>query len=537
MSYKNDYKFKNRYQITGTLTVETSLHIGSGNATTHPDLKNEEDKLVEISAINRDFNDKPYIPASTLKGNLRAWMETHVQDKSLLKKLFGGEPNEKNADGGKIRFSNSYIDKELPESNFPYWKQECQTGIQVGVTIDRQRKTARDEKLFYWEVVPTGVTFKIQITGQDLEDYELAILLVALYTDDPKKLLTLGSETAQGQGKMSFRNLEVKNFDGQQVIDWLTKENNKQEKMWFDNLQTIETAKFIKKGQELITESNHPILRITLQLQFDSPFLVNDPSQVKKDKQNNDPDFYPRIDANGKAYLPAKSFRGAIRSQAERIIRTLNGHVCYIDESKPECKPVFKRDDVKKLCLACQLFGGTGWKTPINISDFRLAEPDKNLVISINQDKKTKIKKKPKPPYLQSEFYQDFVAIDRFTGGGCNHAKFKAKTIYAPVLEGTCEIDLLRIDPWGLGLLVLLMRDLIEGDITFGYGAAKGYGHCEAKLQNWTIDKLPPEDEVWKYWIERANKLDLEEPQQWQDGKRYLVNELVQAFRDKIKTL
>ena len=515
MSHKKEYRFENRYVITGFLTVRTPLHIGSGDTTTHPKLKKEDDTNIKIAAVAKDINKKPYIPASTLKGNLRAWLATRVIDKSLLEKVFGGSHKEKNAEGGKAEFSESYIDKELtekPELTFPYWIQEQQTGVQVGVTIDRRTRTARDEKLFYWEVVPPNVTFKVRITGQNLQDKELALLLATLdgfnHSQSP---ITLGSETAQNQGKMRWHSFKVQYLDAAQTIAWL---KDDERKMWFENLPDIKEAKqatLIKDGEKLLyEESTRPTLRLHLQLQFDSPFLVNDPSKEVKGKHN----FQPRRDANGNPLLPAKSFRGAIRSQAERIIRTLGGKACWIDEAKPACEQVEKVAEVAEvkdrcLCLACQLFGTTGWQTPIRISDFTLVHP-------------------------QGKFDQDFVAIDRFTGGSCEHAKFRATVSNAPLLEGTWKIDLLRVEPWGLGLLALLIRDLMEGDVTFGYGAAKGYGHAHLEIKDYTINTLedcfPDEDVNWQ-------GLDPGKPQEWQNKllRTFIQKKLVWAFRQKCK--
>ncbi|EDN71413.1 Protein of unknown function DUF324 [Beggiatoa sp. PS] len=513
MSYKKGYRFTNRYLITGLLTVDTPLHIGSGDTTAHPELK-ADDKFIDIAAVAKDVRKKPYIPASTFKGNLRAWLATRVKDKSLLEKVFGGYHTEKNAEGGKAEFSESYLAEELPESDFPYWIYERQTGVQVGVTIDRRKRTAREERLFYWEVVPPKVTFEVRITGQDLQDNELALLLGALEGfNNLKTPITLGSETAQNQGKMRWHSFKIQCLDAAQTIVWLNKPDDERN-MWFEDLPSIDEAKFIKQSQQLVYEqSTRPTLRLHLQLQFDSPFLVNEPSKIKKGKKaKGEPDFQPRHDANGKPLLPAKSFRGAIRSQAERIIRTLKGKACLIDDEKLACDPIEKYEEVEEnLCLACQLFGTGGWQTPIRISDFTLV-------------------------HSQGEFDQDFVAIDRFTGGSCEHAKFKAKAVYAPLLEGTWEIDLQRINPWGLGLLALVIRDLMEGDVTFGYGAAKGYGHCYAKLQNWSVNALPNAKDypAWKEFT-----LNPEILQECHDNKtvlsdqKHLINCFVNKFQDK----
>jgi CRISPR/Cas system CSM-associated protein Csm3 (group 7 of RAMP superfamily) len=172
------------------------------------------------------------------------------------------------------------------------------------------------------------------------------------------------------------------------------------------------------------------------------------------------------MDAKGKVVLPAKSFRGAFRAQAEKILRTMGIHACNPLETIPTngcCKAVEDISDVEKgkLCMACRIFGAPGWKTPLSISEFRL------------ESGKYEIRT------------QEFVAIDRFTGGGKASAKFNANAIYRPIFNGTIQVNNNLMPEEGLAILAMTLRDLIEGDITFGFGAAKGYGSCTAEVDLW----------------------------------------------------
>ena len=65
------YEFRNRWMIEGTLTCRSPLHIGSGELTERDEwwLKDEAGKRVKISAVIRDVDGQPYIPASALKGS------------------------------------------------------------------------------------------------------------------------------------------------------------------------------------------------------------------------------------------------------------------------------------------------------------------------------------------------------------------------------------------------------------------------------------------------------------------------------------
>ena len=100
---------------------------------------------------------------------------------------------------------------------------------------------------------------------------------------------------------------------------------------------------------------------------------------------------------------------------------------------------------------------------------------------------------------------QEFVAIDRFTGGVADKLKFNAEGAYRPMLRGTLSLNLARVsrshqpqqdnaymhtDPWTIGLMALVIRDLIEGDIPLGFGASKGYGASTARIHALRVSGL-----------------------------------------------
>ena len=120
--------------------------------------------------------------------------------------------------------------------------------------------------------------------------------------------------------------------------------------------------------------------------------------------------------------------------------------------------------DVPPKDLAAKLFGFGGWRAPVHVPRFTAAAE------------------------TVAEHRQEFVAIDRFTGGGAEHLKFNAKLAGMTKLNGTLTIDLGRLDKVdpdraSLGLLALVLRDLAEGDIPLGSGSAKGQGFCKATVQ------------------------------------------------------
>jgi hypothetical protein len=122
-----------------------------------------------------------------------------------------------------------------------------------------------------------------------------------------------------------------------------------------------------------------------------------------------------------------------------------------------------------KLCLACRLFGSTWNGSRLRVED----APLKNG---------TTVEYK----------VLDFLAIDRFTGGGRDGAKFDAVVLWKP--KFSVRLFLENPEPWELGWLALVLRDLNDGLATVGFGAAKGFGRCAIEEYKLTIGVLHDRD-------------------------------------------
>lgn len=483
--------FSNRWRIEGTLTTRSPAHIGSGDPTERDGLCDRSDprnvRKIQVSAVVTDYDERAYLPGSAIKGNLRSWARTHIRDRAsssnvqeeVFDAVFGSDDSRKvQAVGGKVEFLNAFAGEATPPSlPPPYWSPERLTGVAASVAIDRRRRTAVEKKLFYHEFVPAGISFKTCCTAQDLSLDELQLLLVALEgfneprdaaTGDP---VTVGASTGDGYGRFQWRLDSISRLEkGPDVEAWLSSADvGAGYARGLQPLSAEEQQEITKKAREKYGVVQRALLSIDLTLQFEGPFLVNDPSRCPKDSdesrqregedESGTPDHLPRLDADGFAYLPSSSMRGSVRSQAERIIRTLKPEgACLSTSASRSCPAVYDMGEVEKLCLACRVFGAAGWRSPVEFSDFRETE---------------------KP---QKKLRQEMVAIDRFTGGAARTAKFNIEAVQRPVLTGTMTIDLERMPAWGLGLMALVVRDLVEGDVTSGLGANKGYGAFRARI-------------------------------------------------------
>lgn len=464
---------RSRWWIRGILKTVEPLHIGSGESAEVPGLETHEtgskeepqNRAIKANLVAKDSDGRAYIPGSALKGCLRSFYAGRLPaKKDSLDKLFGSaDAAGPDSVGAKLVFHDACFRGTAPEIKLP-WNSRSLTAIATGVSIDRHTGTAADHKLFNVEYVPPGVEFRVEISGNDLDPDEVALLLGLLKTASHAGL-RVGAGAPDSYGKVKWvedpvRHVpEVKSVSSKQINEWLNSNG------WTSgggvrpgtcDVKPIRNfATEIKISPETLSVSSASVVELRLRLEFDGGFLVNSPHDADRTADSETPfNHIPIKDASGKIILPASAFRGPLRSQAEKIVRTIGHYACDGGSGK-DCAVKNGLDDSDQ-CLVCRLFGSPGWKSPIQISNFV-----------------------PTTKVVQKK--QEFLAVDRFTGGSAAGKKFNAMRAIGPTFEGTVRIDVERLMATGAGqsatgLMALTMRDLLEGDITFGFGAAKGYG-------------------------------------------------------------
>ena len=448
--------FENRWRIRGVLTAQSFVHVGAGEETEHPDLEikdeNNDSRRIKIAAVVRDHRGLPYLPGSTLKGAIRAWLGQHGAKTELISAVFGNQEH-----GGKAEFHDALQKAKIaPSHPPPYWHSDRQTSVDVSVKIDRFTGAAEAKKLFYQEFAPPGVEFELSITAQNLDDDEAALLLAGLKGFNATDAgINLGGDSSGGYGRLGWTIGDIARLGHEELRSWL---QNPERPPWENALRPLtdeQQSALTQQAFVLLDSQAEKPLHIPVKIYFLSPFLVNDPSRVdKKSKDKGAPDHRPRLNHKGTVALPEKSLRGALRSQAERIYRSLRGRDDAIDADLS----IAESAEIGKLDTPAKLFGAPGWASPVRIRNSRCVQ-------------------QPFDPATQ-----EFLAIDRFTGGGADRLKFNAEYVYKPVFEADIEVDEARAGDTGMGLLCYVLRDLQEGDITLGYGAAKGYGACRAEI-------------------------------------------------------
>ncbi|HEX5716603.1 MAG TPA: RAMP superfamily CRISPR-associated protein, partial [Thermoanaerobaculia bacterium] len=174
------------------LTCRTGLHIGTGKSA---DLTGSDQPVM------RDRSGRPLVPGSSLRGILRAGIESFCNSLGLhaVRSMAEQSPTESPGDFGQ-RWRELDLVKRLfgaaaeERGGFSYGSRfqisdaVCQEDVLIelrdGVGIDRERRTASPGIKYDLEVVPAGTRFLGHIRFKNPADYELGLVAQALWMLD-----------------------------------------------------------------------------------------------------------------------------------------------------------------------------------------------------------------------------------------------------------------------------------------------------------------------------------------------------------------
>jgi len=488
-----------RYRaVTGRLTFQTALHIGVGRGGVGTD-----------SPLRRDGHGYIFLPGTAVAGAMRTAatrLAEHLFSERPCKaleveggstrtvcgcrvcKLFGElYPNENDSEAEGGHASRLWV-FDAPLRSPGTDGKSTSTFVRDGVGIDRATGTAaRVARLkFDTEVVPAGAEFKLRLELQgaegDTDQDHNERLLAAVLAEWSAGRCWLGGDSARGLGQAILSEVRLVRNDlattedlmsylaAADPIDGATEVGN-----WLADRRRDARAAAHGAGKR-------PFIHASFKLAFDGPFLIHDEAAATLAGYDHVSlmDGVPGTGAGDpRPVLPGASLRGALRSHAERIARSIvTRKAAERDtflEQCPACDPT--QDDAEKplakcdtllrsvvasnkpvsdahLCLACRLFGSSRRGSRLRVMDAPIVDDPQWKVL-------------------------DFLAIDRFTGGALEGAKFDAAALWRPVFD--VRLFLEEPEDWEIGWLALVLRDLAEGRITIGFGAAKGFGQARVR--------------------------------------------------------
>lgn len=459
-------KINSRLLVTGKLLAQTPLHIGGYGTSSDTDLP-----------LAQNGKGEWYVPGTSIAGVLRHWCEKNLPP-SLIKEIFAP----KRTPGVEEGHASFVLVEDATIENANAVLAE----IRDGVGIDRFYGTAADKAKYDRAVLPRGTRLCFEMLveiGKDhnVEEVKAAIgyLLEALQAEQ----LRFGAAKTRGLGRVKLADLVIReqSFLGFAVLDTLNKGG------------TPLTIKQLKNDSIAVKRAASLEIRIRWQ-----PRL---PVMVKAGYDGIGVDMLPLTSANGNETvalcLPGSSIKGVLRSHAERIMRTL------LDIAVTPGSEFHEQFD--GIPLVEELFGArnkakaeTGRKTTylglgaLSIDDC-YAKPQHQMSVknwraveraTVENDKSAEqwdIRTKLAALANVNFRINHHVAIDRWTGGASDGALYSVLAPTAIEWEEIClTLDFGRLEGGSqlpaLMLLLLVLRDVAENRLPFGFATNRGMG-------------------------------------------------------------
>lgn len=206
-------------------------------------------------------------------------------------------------------------------------------------------------------------------------------------------------------------------------------------------------------------------------------------------------------DQKGVPFVPGSSIKGVVRSEMERVLRSLDKDATQLSACDPfgeakelpnkQCITSEEKDNIIKnienlpekdretelsreiweaSCTVCRLFGSP-WLAS------RLAFKDANLK---NQEELAEVTS-----------VRDGVGIDRDLGAAKDGLKYDFEVV-SPGAEFNIVILAENVESWEIGLLLSVLRPWLEGYLPIGGKSSRGPGW--GKLTNISIERIEKKD-------------------------------------------
>jgi CRISPR/Cas system CSM-associated protein Csm3 (group 7 of RAMP superfamily) len=522
-----------RWIISGTMITTSPISVGGIVSDASVDL-----------ALAIDGQGNYYVPGTSLAGALRSWISRNYDNENnqasqISDRLFGYQPA-KDEQGGHASFV-TISDISISQTNLFF-------EIRDGVGIDRETGTATDRFKYNRAVLPKGTNLPLEISierdkelkDEDWQIYQTAIahLLDAFKTGK----IPIGAAKTRGLGriKLNETDWDIQTHDYQTrkgILAALGYQSNGAKPE--DAAQPFAYTASANSSQSTnlaVAISWHPV----------------EPVMVKAEGEGIAVDILPLTSANGKSVtfvLPGSSIKGSLRTQAERIVRTVL-EIGIVNQSKPYLKQNFPTQiDVP---LIRELFGKAAkiengdqqgrigalsvidCYANLNITpqawaniESATTEPNK----STDQERKPSLRDYLDTAGLSQTTQAMHVAIDRWTGGAADQMLYSTLEPigfdWEPIV---LELDLSSksIPKYvAIALVLLVLRDMMLSKIPLGYATNRGMGAiavdrikitgngltpelaalADVTIENSNLNNLSPEllnalTTSWKEWID-----------------------------------
>jgi len=522
-----------RYYIEGTVILLEPLHIGRG----------DEEEFVD-NPILRDEKGMPIIPGTSMAGIMSSLLERILKLKGYGRNGLKKEQSLLFGRGDEDAFESCLIVHDLPLLS------DCEPMVEDHNAVDRQRGSAHEGHLFHTEVIPSGTAFEFicefRERFRDSDENKKALgLLIDILQLMERGWAWIGGRSGTGHGRFRLDGICCKVLEMANPEHILLFTKNSLE----DTIKALPqvTLSEPKDNSQAVTPVNTSapedssfspeVIMIEGVLRPIEPLLVKTglsletvdlkgalirdnerDNEIKNLKNCPVKDETITVDSafcreGTIPYLPGSSIRGVLRNHAERMLRTLVFKRCVtssIHEDVAEeiaCESAWMLDNLRQrgkerrdkafpeiydsACLISRVFGFTAMGGRVRVSNAYPINPQ---------------------AFEEGLKLMDHVAIDRFTGGSADKKKFNARPFFPsnpPDDKGDMHfyICLEDFERWHFGLVALLLKDLMNGRISIGYGKNKGFGRVRLLPESLRIRVLTSDSDGLKPYLKTNNQI------------------------------
>lgn len=415
-------KIAERWVIEGTLRLETAASFGGGAG-----------EITDVMIL-RDHRGAPFIPGTSLAGALRSHLADLLggygsREDDRVARLFGGARQ-------KERETESGYQSPLIVFDAPLGSAE-DTEIRDGVKIDARTGTAEKAKKFDAELLAPGTEFRLRfdlVIEERQRDQNLVATLAAALSGLTDGSIHLGGRRSRGRGRVSAGPWRARRFDLTTREGWLR---------WLSTVPGERLPDDTDDWPKDVAGEDDRRERFIadLAIRFDGPLLIGAPNTSA-----SGPDVM-HLKSGGQSVLPGTSVAGVLRNRALRIARVVRNGM----------------EDADRWVdgLFGPSFQGTkGSGVPPRASRLRVSEN----------------------PITDERLRTTRIAIDRFTQAPVDGALLEEEASYGGTVE-KLRLEIRNPRKGEPGLLLLLIKDLLDGDLPLGGTSSVGRGRVQGSAQ------------------------------------------------------
>ncbi|MFT4189112.1 MAG: RAMP superfamily CRISPR-associated protein [Aeromicrobium sp.] len=431
-----------RHLITGQLVAESALHVGASRS----------DAVTDLPVL-RDGSGRPLLPGTSLAGVLRRTLPDDEADR-----WFGSH------DGSTTHPSVVIVD-DAPATGGTYERHGTQ--IRTTTAIDPRTGAVKERLLFSREVVPQGTIFSLSLE-LETDDEASAEEFLQRLAGTLATGIRVGAAITRGLGRVSLDgDLERRTIalqERERFLDFLSD---------VDHRSPVTPASAVTEPRSLM---------------FALPFVPVGPLMTSVELPGGAVDRVPLTAPTEAGHvrltLPGSSIKGALRARALYLLGTLGksaddpafvtlfGAAAELDEERRQLgrrgRLIVEDSGVDTPIPAEK------WQAVLDASGQEAPRARKALTTALSDLASDSL-----PRFIPA----DRVAVDRWTGGAAEPLLYSLlephhHTEEWEPLRLTLDLDGVPDDEArrAVGLLLMVLREVRDGWVKFGYGTRRGLG-------------------------------------------------------------